>query len=45
MILDSINSPEDLRALPIDKLPELAQEIRQLIISTTAENGGHLGRL
>ena len=42
MILDSINSPEDLRALPIEKLPELAQEIRELIITTTAENGGHL---
>ena len=42
MILDNINSPQDLKALPIDKLPELAQEIRELIISTTAENGGHL---
>ena len=42
MILENINSPEDLKALPIDKLPELAQEIRELIISTTAENGGHL---
>lgn len=42
MILDHINNPQDLKALPIDDLPQLAQEIRELIIKTTAENGGHL---
>lgn len=41
-ILDKINSPIDLRALRLEQLPDLAKEIRQLIIATIAKNGGHL---
>ena len=29
MILDKINSPEDLKKLPIEELDDLAAEIRQ----------------
>jgi 1-deoxy-D-xylulose-5-phosphate synthase len=41
-LLDSINSPADLKALPMRDLPLLADEIRQLIISTVSSNGGHM---
>ncbi|MBX3749513.1 MAG: 1-deoxy-D-xylulose-5-phosphate synthase [Opitutaceae bacterium] len=42
-LLDAIRSPADLKALPADHLPQLAQEIRQEIITVTARNGGHVG--
>ena len=41
-ILDSINSPEDLKKLPMDKLVPLAAEIRQLILEVVSRNAGHL---
>lgn len=41
-ILDSIDSPEDLRKLHQDDLQKLAGEIRQKIIETVSETGGHL---
>jgi len=41
-ILPKINSPEDVRALSQKELPILAGEIRQKIIETAAQNGGHL---
>lgn len=41
-ILDSIKGPEDLKRLPASQLPELAREIRELIISTISRSGGHL---
>ncbi len=42
-ILDGISGPEDLRALPPDKLEPLAQEIRNRLIAATSANGGHVG--
>ncbi len=42
-ILDNINSPKDLKKLSKDKLPILAQEIRDKIIEVVSKNGGHLG--
>lgn len=41
-ILESINSPADLKRLSISELAQLATEIRRLIIATCASNGGHL---
>jgi 1-deoxy-D-xylulose-5-phosphate synthase len=41
-LLQQINSPKDLKQLPSSALPELASEIRQMIIETCAKNGGHL---
>ena len=41
-ILENINSPEDLKRLDAKELPALAREIREKIIATVAENGGHL---
>ena len=43
MFLSRINSPNDLRVLPKEKLPLLAQEVRALIIDVVSEKGGHLG--
>ncbi|HLD35416.1 MAG TPA: 1-deoxy-D-xylulose-5-phosphate synthase [Planctomycetota bacterium] len=42
-ILSQIDNPADLKKLPIDKLHQLAQEIRTKIIDVTFKNGGHLG--
>jgi len=41
-ILDTIDSPADLKRLPAARLPEVAAELRQTIIETCARNGGHL---
>ncbi len=41
-LLNTINSPEDLRKLSISELKILAQELRDTIIHTVANNGGHL---
>ncbi len=42
-ILESIDSPQDLKNLSIKDLPVLADEIRREIINTCAKTGGHLG--
>lgn len=42
-LLQRIQSPSDLQGLTLDELSQLATEIRQMIISTCAENGGHVG--
>ncbi|GAB3941567.1 1-deoxy-D-xylulose-5-phosphate synthase [Corynebacterium tapiri] len=42
-ILDSIGSPKDLKALPSDRLEDLAQEIRDFLVHKVAVTGGHLG--
>ncbi len=41
-LLDTIDSPADLKRLPVSRLPELAEELRRVIIRTCATNGGHL---
>ena len=41
-ILDTINSPADVKALSMEELKQLAEEIRQLLISVIAKTGGHL---
>jgi 1-deoxy-D-xylulose-5-phosphate synthase len=42
-ILDSIESPRDLKALTLTQLEQLAVEIRHEIVSVVSEHGGHLG--
>jgi 1-deoxy-D-xylulose-5-phosphate synthase len=42
-ILDSVNGPEDLKALTHKQLLDLAQEIRDFLIAKVAKTGGHLG--
>lgn len=41
-ILATIDSPLDLRRLRVEQLPQLAEEIRELVIETVAAQGGHL---
>ena len=41
-LLETIHSPADLKKLPLDKLPLIAQEIRETIMNTVSTNGGHL---
>jgi 1-deoxy-D-xylulose-5-phosphate synthase len=41
-LLDAVNSPADLKALTSSQLNQLAEEIRQEIISTVSSCGGHL---
>jgi 1-deoxy-D-xylulose-5-phosphate synthase len=41
-LLETINSPADLRHLKQDALPGLAQEIRHFLIDSVARTGGHL---
>lgn len=43
MILEKLTSLKDLKALSIDELNELANEIRERIIQVMSVNGGHLG--
>ncbi len=42
-ILSIINSPQDLKKLPEDQLPQLCAEIREFLIEETSQNPGHLG--
>ena len=41
-LLQTIDSPEDLRKLPLEALPGLAREIRSYIIDCVSHTGGHL---
>src|SRR4030042_361207 len=41
-LLEAISSPKDLKKLAPEHLPQLAQEIREKIISTVSKTGGHL---
>jgi len=47
-LLDKINSPADIKTLDEAQLPQLAQEVREELISVLSEEnpnsvGGHLG--
>lgn len=41
-LLDGINSPADVKKLKITQLPQLAAEIREMMIETVSKCGGHL---
>lgn len=41
-LLDRIDGPMDLKGLTIEELPRLSSEIRELIVKTVSESGGHL---
>ena len=42
MLLESIHSPADVRALPAGQLPQLCQELREFLVRSVSETGGHL---
>ena len=43
MLLETINSPSDLKKLKSEQLPELATEVRKFLLETVSATGGHLG--
>ncbi len=42
-LLDGVDGPEDLGSLDDDQLQQVAQEVREYIIDTVGEIGGHFG--
>lgn len=42
-LLSHIDSPEDLKKLTLDELPQLAKELREFIIDIVSTKEGHLG--
>lgn len=42
-LLDQINSPEDLRKLDVTALPALADQLREYLLYSVGQSGGHFG--
>jgi 1-deoxy-D-xylulose-5-phosphate synthase len=42
-LLDSISGPDDVKALDPSQLEQLAQEIREFLVTSVSRTGGHLG--
>jgi 1-deoxy-D-xylulose-5-phosphate synthase len=41
-LLETINTPDDLRKLEREQLPQLATELREFLIESVSKTGGHL---
>jgi len=41
--IQRINSPKDLKAISLSKLPQVAQEYRAFLLDSVSKTGGHLG--
>jgi 1-deoxy-D-xylulose-5-phosphate synthase len=41
-LLDAIELPQDIRALPREALPKLVEELRAFVLETVSHTGGHL---
>jgi 1-deoxy-D-xylulose-5-phosphate synthase len=41
-LIEAIQSPDDVKRLPRSRLPELAADIRKLIVDVVSRTGGHL---
>ncbi|MEI7456362.1 MAG: 1-deoxy-D-xylulose-5-phosphate synthase [Nitrosomonadales bacterium] len=41
-LLDTINTPDALRALSREQLPQLARELREFLVESVSKTGGHL---
>jgi 1-deoxy-D-xylulose-5-phosphate synthase len=41
-LIETINSPDDLRRLDQEQLPAVAEEIRSLMLENVSQSGGHL---
>ncbi|MCL4108331.1 UNVERIFIED_CONTAM: hypothetical protein GTU68_065359 [Idotea baltica] len=42
MLLDNINSPAELKALSVEELPALCTEVRDFLLQSVSDSGGHL---
>lgn len=43
MYLENINCPEDVKALTVDELKVLSEEIRKTLLTKLSKHGGHVG--
>lgn len=43
MYIEKIKSPKDVKAIAIDKLPILAEEVRSALLTRVSNHGGHVG--
>ncbi|MFL6139982.1 MAG: 1-deoxy-D-xylulose-5-phosphate synthase [Frankiaceae bacterium] len=43
MLLESVSGPQDLRAMSMTELEQLAAEIREFLVDSVCRTGGHLG--
>ena len=41
-MLEKIKKPNDIKKIPVERLPELAEEIRGFLIESLSRTGGHL---
>jgi 1-deoxy-D-xylulose-5-phosphate synthase len=41
-LLNTINSPDDLRQIARERLPQLANELREFLVESVSKTGGHL---
>jgi len=41
-LLDTVNSPDELRTLSPADLPKLAHELREFLVNSVGQTGGHL---
>lgn len=42
-LLDQVDSPDDLRAFSKDQLPQLIRELREFMLYSVGQTGGHFG--
>lgn len=42
-LLNTINTPDDLKKVPMEKLPQVCDELRRYIIESLSHNPGHFG--
>ena len=42
MLFDTINTPAELKKLSIEELPALCDEVRQYLLQSVSDSGGHL---
>ncbi len=42
MLLDNINTPDQLKSLEIEQLPAFCDEVRAFLLQSVSESGGHL---
>ena len=42
-LLDQVGLPEDLRQLDVNQLPQLANELREFLLYSVGQTGGHFG--
>jgi 1-deoxy-D-xylulose-5-phosphate synthase len=42
-LLDKIDSPADLRKMSVEQLPDVARQLREFLLYSVGQSGGHFG--